>query len=265
MDELIEPVLTHLHRENPGDVIGVYLYGSGAGAGLRPDSDVDLLVLTRSSLTYPERSSWVTRLLKSSGWKGHTATFPEASERRPLEVTSLVLSDLHPLTEVPNCDFQFGEWLRAELTVGEIPSPTADADVVTILATARSTHRVIHGPALANLIDPVPFDLLVTAQLAAVPGLLTDLAGDEQNSLLTLSRILVTIETGQIVSKDVAARLVADRLPHRERALLEGVGRAYLGHHTANRGSDSARAVDLAQTLSELIRHAAADQINGHG
>lgn len=257
IDDLIEPVLDHLDDERPGELVGVYVYGSGAVSGLRPDSDVDLLMLTRRSLTRPERTSLTALLLATSGWHGHEARFPEAADRRPLDVTSLVVGDVQPLSGLPRRDFQYGEWLREQLLGGPAPLPSLDPDVVTLLATALKSQRVFRGPELEALIDPVPSALLAQAQLAAVPHLLSGLVGDERNSLLTLARILVTVETGQIVPKHLAAERVAPRLRRRDRALLELAREDYLGRSRAawRSRSDSARA--CARSLAALIREAA--------
>src|SRR5690606_2336620 len=66
MHELIAPVLAHLERASPGDLVGAYLYGSAVSSGLRPDSDVDLLLVTQRSLTAAERADLTAVLLASS-------------------------------------------------------------------------------------------------------------------------------------------------------------------------------------------------------
>lgn len=69
---------------------------------MRPDGDVDLLILTYRPLTTPERTSLVSMLASISGRKGHASQFPEAANRRPLEVTSLVVKDVRPLGQRPH-------------------------------------------------------------------------------------------------------------------------------------------------------------------
>ena len=81
--------------------MGVYLYGSGSTTGLRPGSDIDLLGLTRRSVTSAELISLVSMLLGVSGWSGHQSQFPEVANRRLLEVTSVVVDDSHPSTAKP--------------------------------------------------------------------------------------------------------------------------------------------------------------------
>lgn len=256
MEALLTPVLSYLDENRPGELAGAYLYGSAATGGLRPDSDVDLLVLTRESLSESERASLVSMLLSASGWRGHAAQFPEIADRRPLELTSLVVADVDPLPQTPRRDFQFGEWLRAELLDGQMPPAVADPDVVVLLATAQSAHRVLRGRPLEDLVAPVPPEHLRQAQLALLPELLNDPAGEERFFLLTLARMLVTIETGHIVPKDVAAQRVAPRLTGQDRALLELAGQDYLGLAQVNWGDHYDHVVALVPTLVGLIREA---------
>lgn len=260
MDELLSPLLSHLDHSAPGDVLGVYLYGSATTTGLRPNSDIDLLILTHRSLTDSERSALVSLLLDLSGWKGHAERFPDAADRQPLEVTSLVLSDLHPLTEAPRCDFQYGEWLREALLEGLLPQPSHDPDVVTLLAAAQDSHKVLRGPTLDGLLGPVPAELLRQALLAVVPRVIQDVDGDERNAVLTLARTIVTLETGQMVSKDDAAQQVAPRLTGNDRVLLERARAGYLGEVSDNWNDLSSDAMALAHTLAEVAQQAAPRQ-----
>lgn len=199
MDEVLEPVLDHLGREDPGEVIGVYLFGSAVTSELGPHSDVDVLVLTGHSLTTRDRTGLVELLLEVSGWSGHAARFPGAAHRRPVELTSLVAGDVQPWTDHPRRDFQYGEWLREDLVGGAAVLPTTDPDVIPLAATALTANRTLRGPALDDVLAPVPPDLLHRALLAAIPTLLAEIQGDERNTLLTLARILVTLQTGRMV------------------------------------------------------------------
>jgi streptomycin 3"-adenylyltransferase len=229
MEDSIDAVVAHLDRNTPGDFLGFYAFGSLVSTGLRPDSDVDLLLLTQRALTDAERVGLVTVLLELSGWKGHAETFPEAADRRPIELTSLVIDECENWRAAPLRDFQYGEWLRRELISGRVPSPVNDPDVLPLMATAQQANTAIRGPALETLVPPVPSRLLHQALVATVPDLVDGLRGDERNVLLTLSRIIVTLETGQIVSKDAAAQHVAASLDTPERRLLERARAGYLG------------------------------------
>lgn len=250
MDELIAPLLEHLDREDPGTVVGVYLYGSATTSGLRADSDIDLLMLTRHSLTAPERAALVSLLLSISGRHGHAGRFPDAAHRRPIELTSVVMDDIQPLTETPRRDFQYGEWLRDDLAGGHLPQPTGDPDAVVVLATAHSAHRVLRGPALGDVVASVPATLLRNAVIAVIPDIVEGIDGDERNALLTLARILVTLDTGQIVSKDAAAAAIVQTLTATDRDLLERARGGYLGTIIDDWTGLVPRVTALARTLA---------------
>jgi streptomycin 3"-adenylyltransferase len=55
MVDVIPTVLERILDSDPGGLIGVYLYGSSTTTGLGPESDIDLLLVTRVSLTLEER------------------------------------------------------------------------------------------------------------------------------------------------------------------------------------------------------------------
>ncbi|MFI5563296.1 aminoglycoside adenylyltransferase domain-containing protein [Amycolatopsis japonica] len=239
----IKPLLDHLDREDPGGVLGLYLYGSAAAGGLKPDSDVDLLLVTRRSLDEEERAALVSLLLRLSGWRGHADRFPDAVDRRPIELTGLVAGG-----EPARRDFQYGEWLREEFVEGRLPEPADDPDVVILAATAHAAHRLLRGRALVEVLDPVPPELLRDAALRVIPGLLSEIDGDERNVLLTLARIVVTVETGRIVSKDTAAAMVGGGV------LLERARAGYLGTASDDWTGLSAEVVSLASALADRAR-----------
>lgn len=252
MDELVEPILELLDRENSGEVVGVYLYGSAVSSRLRADSDVDLLMLTRRALTQPERRALVSKLLLTSGWKGHATTFPDAAGRRPIELTSIVQSEVQQWVEWPQHDFQYGEWIRGDLISGGLPRPAPDPDVITLIATALSAHRVLRGPGLGEVVPEVPPTMLRRAVLVNVPEVLRGLEGDERNTLLTLARSIVTLDTGHIVSKDAAVDAVAQKLAIPDRALLERAKAGYLGVENDDWSHLTSEVTSLAETLAHM-------------
>lgn len=251
VDDVVAPVVDHVRRVDPGGVVGLYLYGSAVASGLRADSDVDLMLITRRSLTNHERSRLVEVLLDASGWRGHADRFPEVAHRRPIELTSLVLSDVESSSEPPRRDFQYGEWLRAEIVAGHLPQPEDDPDVVTLVAMAQGAHRVLVGPDLRGLLAPVTHERLRRAILAVIPDILAEIEGDERNTLLALARSLVTLQTGTIVAKHEAVDLVAPTLDGSERELLQRARAGYLGDAPDDWTGDVERVTRLASTLAE--------------
>lgn len=253
----LEPLLTHLDRHDPGELVGVYLYGSASTGTVRPDSDIDVLAVTSRSLDQEERTALVDLLLRTSGWRGHAGTFPEAADRRPIDFTCVVLGGLQPLTPWLSHDFQYGEWHRAELVAGEIPGPAADPDTIVVLATALASHQLLRGAKLRRVLPQIPGDLLRTALVDNAMGLLGEVGDDQRNVLLGLARTLTTIATGTILAKDEAARTVAGELEGSQRQLLLRAREEYLGRQVAERTTGAAAAKALAEELVTRIRRAA--------
>jgi predicted nucleotidyltransferase len=210
-------------------VVGAYRHGSAVLGGLRPTSDVDVLAVIARPTSIEERRALVDRLLGISGRRAYRGP------ARPVELTIVVDSEIRPWRYPPRAEFQYGEWLRDAYEAGSTPEPGPSPDLAPLLAAALAGARVgappLRGPALAELVDPVPPADLRRAIVEGVPGLLADLASDTRNVLLTLARIWFTLATGEISPKDVAAAWAIERLPAANadaRAVLETARRMYL-------------------------------------
>src|SRR5262245_37834574 len=117
MPSVTDRVLEHVERHDPGGLLGLYLHGSSVAGGLRADSDIDLLAITRRSLTARERAQLTDLLLRYSGRRA------TVSPGRPVELTSVVLAAVAPWQYPPTCDYQYGEWLRDAFAAGRQPAP----------------------------------------------------------------------------------------------------------------------------------------------
>jgi predicted nucleotidyltransferase len=210
-------------REAPGSPVAMYLTGSSCDGGLRHESDVDLVLITRVPLAVGERQILVEHLL---GCSGRRAT---RQPGRPIELTSLVLDDIKPWRYPAVRDFLYGEWLRSDYEAGRLPEREADPNLPVILTSARQHSSVLLGPPLAEITDPVPWEDLRRSMFDALPSLLDDLVGDERNVLLTLARILFTLRTGLIAPKDAAAADVCSTLAPGHAHTLDRAARAYRG------------------------------------
>lgn len=207
------------------DAAGAYLLGSAVLGGLRPESDLDVLVVSRRRTTHEEKQRLVERLLEVSG-----RSTPEGRWRR-LELTIVPEAELKPWRYPPRVDFQYGDWLREELQRGNLePSPATNPDLAVLVTMVLLANAPVFGPPPGEIIDPVPHEDVVAAMAGGVEGLLADLEPDTRNVLLTLARIWSTVATGVIRSKDVAAEWALPRLPEEHRLPLERARAIYLGH-----------------------------------
>lgn len=206
-------------------VVGVYLYGSAVMGGLRINSDVDVLVVTKGSLSENIRRDLTNRLMIISGKTGNKQAM------RPLEVTVVNIKDVVPLHFPPRYEFLYGEWLREQFEKGEISQPTYNPDLAILLAQVRKNSIALSGPKATDILEPVPITDIQRAIKESLPGLLADLKGDERNVILTLARMWLTASTGEIRSKDQAAEWAIPRLPEEHAALLDLARKAYRGEY----------------------------------
>lgn len=204
-------------------VVGVYLYGSAVIGGLRVNSDVDVLVIVNHSITDAARSKLVSGLMNVSGKIGNRNSV------RPLEVTIININDVVPWSYPPKKEFIYGEWLRTEFEKGQIQKTTYDPDLAIILTQTRKTSVSLFGPKASDILEAVPMTDILRAIKDSLPGLIEGIKGDERNVILTLARMWLTVATGEISPKDVAAEWAIPRLPKVQANLLDIARKAYRG------------------------------------
>ena len=233
------------------EILGLYLYGSAVAGGLRPDSDLDLFVVTDRRLTAAEKARIIEGLLLISNRETRPPTW------RPIEVTIVAQPEVRLWRYPPRMELQYGEWLRPEFLSGAIePEPVENPDLAVVITMVRQTGKPLIGLAATDVLDAVPRDDLVRAMVDTVPSLLSDLADDTRNVLLTLARIWTTIATGEIRSKDEAADWAVSRLPDAYRPTLAMARDLYIDGGYGDPWDDGASR-PLAERLVDEITTAA--------
>ena len=239
-----------------GQILGIYLYGSATMNGLRPDSDIDILIITKQELSNSIRADLTKQLLKISGSVG-------CIEKRPLEVTIINQSDIVPLQFPPKCQYMYGEWLRGEMEAGEYPQACNDPDIMILLWQARKNSITLKGAESKELIPAIPFHEIKKAIRFSLPGLISSFKGDERNVLLTLSRMWFTLVTEEITTKDVAAKWVILKLPERFPPLLTTAKEAYLGNLSDEWETVEKEAMALVEYMKKQIEECTSpDKLN---
>lgn len=211
------------HRLGP-TLVAVYLHGSAAAGGLRKHSDVDLLAVVDEVLPASARARLAADLMTVSG---HYPFDPMG--RRPLEVIIFRLADLERMTYPARAEFVYGEWLRHTLERGAVPQAHTSPEYTLLLAQAREEALPLAGPNLAELVSKIPSDIIGRAIGDLLPELVSSVAGDERNVLLTLARMWVTLATGQFVAKDAAADWARPKLSDQAAEALTLARDGYLG------------------------------------
>lgn len=229
LDQVVSLVRDVLGR----DAVGAYLFGSAVLGALRPQSDLDVFVVSKRQTTRGDKQRLVDRLLAISGRR------TPAGKARRVELTIVVESEIRPWRYPPSFDFQYGDWLRREFESGNLEPWAAreNPDLVSLITMVLLANTPLFGPPPRDVFDPVPRADYVTAAVGCIEELLCDLESDTRNVLLTLARIWSTLATGDIRSKDAAADWVLACLPEAHRAVLVRAREIYL-HDEPERWDD---------------------------
>lgn len=230
-----------------GILVAVYLYGSAVMEALRTDSDVDILVVTNHDLSERTRKDLTDRLMLISGKIGNINAI------RPLEVTVINQKDVFPWRFPPKHEFMYGEWLRVEFERGEIPEPTYDPDLAILLAQLRKNSINLYGSKATEVLEPIPMTDILKAIKESLPILTADIRGDERNVILTLARMWLTVSTGEISSKNLAAEWAIPQLPNEHAVLLDLARKAYLGEYVDKWEGIESEAAELVNYMKKSI------------
>ena len=230
------------------EVVGAYLFGSAVQGGLRPDSDLDIFVVSKRPTTLSEKERLVRGLMPISG-----RITPEETWRR-VEVTIVVHSDVTPWRYPPVLDFQYGDWLRPDFEMGiyEPSPPPFRPDLALLIRMVVTANTALLGPLPDCIFDTVPQADILRAMISDIDRLRDDIDSDTRNVILTLARMWSTFSTGDIRSKDAAANWVLERLPSAHHPILARSRDAYLGRL-------SERWDDLSHTLAPCIDYMIAE------
>lgn len=180
---------------------------------------------------------------------------------QPLELTSVVLNDVVPWTYLPVCDFLYGEWLRTDFDDGQVPERHVNPDLAVLLTMVQQHAQVVRGPDPADFLHSVPAADLRRSLHDGLAPLLDDLIGDERNVLLTLARMVITLKTGEILSKSQAARRIIPSLREPDRSVMNLAAGGHLGELEDDWSQRHEQAVATATHLADQIRSSHTEQV----
>ncbi|MDX8037909.1 nucleotidyltransferase domain-containing protein, partial [Pseudomonas aeruginosa] len=111
--------LNAIERHLESTLLAVHLYGSALDGGLKPYSDIDLLVTVAAQLDETVRQALVVDL-----W---SFCLPgQSGALRALEATIVVHGDVVPWRYPARRELQFGEWQRSDILAGIFEPATTD-------------------------------------------------------------------------------------------------------------------------------------------
>jgi predicted nucleotidyltransferase len=207
------------------DLVGAYLHGSAVLGGLRPDSDIDIVVVSARRTADDERRRLIDLLLSASGTR--TSLRPG----RPIELDIVVASEIRLWRYPPTFDFHYDELLRDWFERGALEpwTSTTNEDLASALTVVLLGGESLTGPPPGQVFDPVPRRDYVDAILRDTGTVDEYLPWDTRNVVLTLPRIWSAVATEAVDSKESAADWALPRLPAEHRPVLERARAAYRG------------------------------------
>jgi len=219
--------------------IGMYLYGSLASGDFDQSSDVDFVIVTYDEISgdlFSALQAMHARIAASDSWW--------ATELEGSYVPQHALRRYDPTHALhPHIDRGRGESLGMK---------QHDSDWIIQRHILREQGLVVTGPAPHTLIDPVLPNELRRAVLEILHGwwalMLDDPArlnsrGYQSFAVLTMCRMLYTLQYGTVVSKPVAAHWAQETLAERWVPLIE---RAWVGRQNPR---SEAQSEDVNGTL----------------
>ena len=148
--EQVSQACAVIERHLASTLQAIHLYGSALDGGLKPYSDIDLLVTVSARPDEAIRQALLLDLLTVSALPG------EDKALRALEVTVIAHDEVVPWRYPARRELQFGEWLRKDLLAGVFEPAILDIDLAIMLAKARQHSIALVGPAADELFEPVP-------------------------------------------------------------------------------------------------------------
>lgn len=224
----VEQTLNILQQNFSDSLIAVYLHGSSVSTGLKPTSDLDILVVLNKAINKEIRQQIVHHLMDISG------LYPrDPKGRRPLEVAFFLMQELENLSYPAPCELIYGEWLRDDFERGQFDGKISDPEFTLMLAQAQQDSMSLWQIETYSL-PVIAIQQVRQAILDALPNLLSSIAGDERNVILTLARMWYTMRTGLFTSKDQAASWAIDILPAKITPILINAKESYLSGLSIN-------------------------------
>jgi len=221
----IDALIRGIHDVLGDGLVGAYLHGSAVLGGFRPDSDIDVVVVSTRGTTLAEKRALIDLLLGLSG--GRSSSVPG----RPIEVDIVVASEIRPWRYPPPFDFHYSELWRDRFEGGDLePWPSrANRDLASAITMVLVGNAPLVGPAAADVFDPVPRADYLDAILRDTENVDDYLPWDTRNVVLALPRIWSAIATDRVDSKESAALWALPMLPAEHKIVLERALAAYRG------------------------------------
>ncbi len=250
VNALLEVLLESVRAVLGDHFVGMVLDGSLTGSDFDQDSDIDFIVVTDEEVSDEQFAA-----LQATHDRIATMDTPWAVQLEGSYISQRALRRFDPACAThPNIERDPGQRLKMAYH---------DEAWVVHRAVVRERGIRVAGPDPQTLIDPISPDELRRAMAATAPSLVAWLereqrqirtAGYQSYVVLTLCRMLYTLEHGAVVSKRTAAHWAQATLGEQWAALIE---RAWEGRHNSYAPAspeDISATLDFARYVLDVCR-----------
>jgi predicted nucleotidyltransferase len=244
VNEILNLLFSNVKGVLQDQFVGIYLFGSLANGDFDQHSDIDVLFVTKNEMSNDIFSSLQAMHARLSNVDSPWATQLEVSYIPQKALRRFDTADkLHP--HLDRGSRESLHWM------------THESDWIIQRHILRERGIILEGPAPQSLIDPISATDLQKAVVDVLPfwagPILEDplqigSRGYQSFVVLSLCRMLYTLQCGTIISKRAAADWAQDALSKQWTPLI---ARAWLGRQNA---ASDARPEDVDGTLN-LIRY----------
>lgn len=237
-------------------LIGMYLDGSLASGAFDQDSDIDFVVVTDQ-----EVSDELFLALRAMHERISALDSPFATELEGTYISQAALRRYDP-NHSKHPRIQRGKHERLEIV-------QHDDDWLVHLAILRERGITLLGPAPQTLVDPVSPNALRRAMLKRLNGWAVQILdnpaiihtrGYQSYTVLSICRILYTLEFGTVVSKRSAATWAQDNLEKRWTPLIE---RTWASRHNPGQAAPVQEINETIEFIRFALKRSAQFKISG--
>ena len=220
-----EAVVEELQRTLGEDLVGVYVHGSAVLGCFGPQSDIDLVAVSKSAVPPEERRRLVDVMLEIS------APYEPEGPLRPVELDLVLASSIDPWQHPTPFDFHYGESHRSRFEAGELElwERRESRDLAAHVTVVRHAGRALVGLPVEQVFPDVPWADYVDALTHDLDWCRTRFAERPRYGVLSIARIWATLATGTPQSKASGAEWALPRLPVELRPVLEHGLAVYTG------------------------------------
>jgi len=244
VNEILDRLLNNVKEILTHQLLGMYIHGSLANGGFDKDSDIDIIFLTKDDVSeemFAKLSSMHAQLSKIDS--------PWAIQLEAAYIPRRAFDGFDSTILYPHLDRGSGETLHRI-------APESDWPILTHILRERGI--TVFGPDPKTIIAPVLSNDLKQAVAKGIPIWFSPIIADpaeiskrgyQSFFVLSICRMLYTIQHGEILSKPVAAKWARENLDQKWHPLIE---RALIGRQ--NPGLE-ATAEDINETI-EMMKYA---------